>query len=195
MNSLKVRLKPYAFPKMLAELSHSNQFLKVFAIGSLLVSLGLLTLVFAVLMREPIVIALSPDAYVLSKGELPNPESEIRAAISAYIERRYNWDKENIDQKLDSAKALVASDSERNFVQGLLNVKRFSKEKGVSQRAYPSAITVDLKKETVRVAGDRITEIQGVRAAGPFTVEFTYQGGPRSAENPWGVFITRETER
>jgi hypothetical protein len=195
MNAIKIRFKPGAFPKMLADLSHSNQFLKVFAAGSLCVSLALSALVFVGFTRKPIVIALTPSANLLHIVEMPKPDEEIRQAVLAYIDKRYNWTSASVDKNLDAAKAFVSAQFVQNFVHGVSNVRKFSKEKGVSQRAYATAVSVDLKRGSVTIAGDRITEIQGMRAAGAFNLELSFQGGARSVENPWGVYIVKETEK
>lgn len=195
MDALKISFKPQAFPKMLADLSHSNQFLKVFAVGSLTLCLGLLILVAILTSRGPLVIALTPQAGQLQKTAMPNPESEIREAIRAYVERRYNWDKESVDRNLDSAKAFVSPQFVQNFLQGVSNVRKFSKEKGVAQRAFVTSFAVDLKRNVVSIGGDRISEIQGIRAAGALNIDLSYQSGPRSEANPWGIYIVKETER
>ncbi|MBX3022788.1 MAG: hypothetical protein KF799_14030 [Bdellovibrionales bacterium] len=195
MNAIKVKFKAGAFPKMLADLSHSNQFLKMFAIGGLALSLVLSILVFVAFARKPVVIAMTTSAEVLSYVDLPNPESEVRQAIRAYIERRYNWTSQSVDQQLEKSRTFVGAAAMKNFLQGTANVKRFSKEKVVTQRAYASNYTVDLKRGSVLVTGDRITEIQGMRAAGALNLELGFQSGPRTAENPWGIYIVKETEK
>lgn len=195
MNAIKLKFKAGAFPKMLADLSHSNQFLKMFAAGSLALSLLLVTLVFLAFARKPIVIAVTEQAEVLRQLDMPSPEREIRQAILAYIDRRYNWTSQTVDKQLESAKTFVHSSAMQNFVQGTANVKRFSKDKVVTQRAYASNLAIDLKRSAVLVTGDRITEIQGMRAAGPLNIELGFQNGPRSAENPWGIYIVREVEK
>lgn len=195
MNAIKVKFRAGAFPKMLADLSHSNQFLKMFAGGCLVLAIVLSVLVFVAFAKKPIVIAMTANAEVLRQVELPNPESEIRQAILAYVERRYNWTSQTVDEQLEKARAFIGSVAMQNFVQGTSNVKRFSKEKSVTQRAYATNLVVDLKRGTVMVTGDRITDIQGMRAAGLLNLELGFQNGPRSVENPWGIYIVRETEK
>jgi len=195
MNVIKVKFKAGAFPKMLADLSHSNQFLKMFAAGSLAVSVGLMVVVFVALARKPIVIALTENAGVFETVDMPKPEAEIRRAVLAYIERRYNWTSATVDQNLDRARAFVSSQFAQNYLQGVSNVRKFSKEKGVTQRAFASDLTVDLKRGVVSILGDRITEIQGLRAAGALNLELSFQNGPRTSDNPWGVYVVKETEK
>lgn len=195
MNAIKVKFKVGAFPRMLADLSHSNQFLKVFAVGCLALSLLLTTLVFFTFARKPIVIAMTESAEILKQIELPKPESEVRQAILAYVERRYNWTSQTVDQQLEKAQAFIGSGNMQSFLQGTSNVKRFSKEKMVTQRAYASSLAVDLKRSVVTIAGDRITEIQGMRAAGPLSLELGFQSGSRTSSNPWGVYVVKETEK
>lgn len=195
MNAIKVKFKTAAFPKMLADLSHSNQFLKLFAVGSLALSLILSALVFVAFARKPIVIAMTESAEILRQVELPKPESEVRQAILAYVERRYNWTSQTVDQQLERAQTFVASANMQSFLQGTSNVKRFSKEKVVTQRAYASNVAVDLKRGVALVSGDRITEIQGMRAAGGLGLELSFQSGPRTSSNPWGIYIFKESEK
>lgn len=195
MNAIKVKLEAGAFPKMLADLSHSNQFLKVFAVGSLALSLLLSVLVFIAFARKPIVIAMTESAEILRQVESPKPESEIRQAILAYVERRYNWTSQTVEQQLEKAQLFIASGNIQSFLQGTSNVRRFSKEKVVTQRAYASNVDVDLKRGVALVSGDRITEIQGLRAAGALSLELGFQSGPRTLSNPWGIYILKELEK
>lgn len=74
------------------------------------------------------------------------------------------------------------------------NVVRFSSERMVSQRVYPGEIQVDLKKGLATISGDRITSIQGLKAAGDLKLELSYESGPRTTLNPWGVYISKERE-
>jgi len=195
MNAIKVKFKAGAFPKMLADLSHSNQFLKMFAVGSLALSLVLSALVFVAFARKPIVIAMTESAEILRQVELPKPESEVRQAILAYVERRYNWTSQTVDQQIEKAQTFIASANMQSFLQGTSNVKRFSKEKVVTQRAYASNVAVDLKRGVALVTGDRITEIQGMRAAGALNLELSFQSGARTSGNPWGVYVVKESEK
>lgn len=195
MNPLKVKFKAGSFPKLLGELTHSNQFLKMFSTLSLCLSLGLLGLSFIGLTKAPVVIAVNSNGRVLEKAEMPSPENEVEQAVIAYVERRYNWTSASVDKNLDLAKAFISPQFVQTFVQGVSNVRKFSREKGVSQRAYATKISVDLKRSIVSIFGDRITEIQGMRAAGPFNLELSFAGGSRSRENPWGIYITKETEK
>lgn len=194
MNPIKVDFKPSTFPKMLAELSHSNQFLKVFSLCTLALSITLAMATTLAFSRKPVVIALTPKGSVFQRAEMPNPDLEVRAAVQAYIEKRYNWDKDTVDKNLELAKIFVAQSQLQNFSQGVANVRKFSKERAVSQRAYAFNVAVDHKRSLVLVTGDRITEIQGVKAAGALNLTLGFQGGPRIPDNPWGVYITKEVE-
>lgn len=74
------------------------------------------------------------------------------------------------------------------------NVIRFSVDKIVAQRAYPVEIRVDLKKGVAVIEGDRITSIQGLKAAGDLRLELGFESGPRTGQNPWGVYVSKEKE-
>lgn len=73
-------------------------------------------------------------------------------------------------------------------------MKRFSKEKSVSQRAYASNLAVDLKRGSVLVSGDRFTEIQGMRAAGALNLELSFEWPPNFRESV-GCLYSKESEK
>jgi hypothetical protein len=130
----------------------------------------------------------------LNRGEMPKPETEIKEAIRAYLALRYKWEPNTVDAQLKSAENFVAPLSLKAYRTQIVNVARFSKEKLVAQKLYPSELSVDLASHKVRITGDRITSVQGLKATGDLILELEYQGGERSKENPWGIFITKEKE-
>lgn len=191
----KIQMKSANFPKILAQLTHSNQFLKVFSVSAM--GLCIVSLFAVVLLgtRDPVVLTLAPSAAVMSQVEKPKPEDEIKMAIRAYIEKRYKWEPTNVVGRLKEAEAFVASGSMNAYRSAAVNVARFSTEKLVSQRVYAAdGLKVDLAKKTVSISGDRITSIQGMKAAGDLRLELSFDSGPRTDSNPWGVYITKEKE-
>ncbi|MGE3974767.1 MAG: hypothetical protein AB7F59_09610 [Bdellovibrionales bacterium] len=189
-----VNLTLRKLPEMLGELRHSNQFLKLFS----LLSLILVTLVFALLFvmatRPAVLLTLDTSASVLEQREAPKAEDQIRAAVKAYIDLRYKWEPKNVQEKLKNAQAFVLSSSLSAFQAAVTNVAKFSTEKLVSQRVYPEVMEVNLKNKTVFVKGDRVTDIQGLKAAGNLRLELSFESGPRTKDNPWGLYITKEKE-
>ncbi|GIL17467.1 MAG: hypothetical protein BroJett040_12180 [Oligoflexia bacterium] len=187
-------LKISSLPKSLAELTHSNQFLKVFALSALaLLFMGLgVTLVMA--MKGPMVITLGPDGKALERAILPKAEDQIREGIRRYLEKRYQWGPENVIKKLKESEQFITPQALKAFQVAVANVAKFSTEKIVSQKVYPEKIEIDLKKQTALITGDRITSIQGLKAAGNLKLELTFESGLRTHENPWGIYISKERE-
>ncbi len=192
--SKTIGLKNSQLPKMVGELLHSNQFLKVFALSALaLVFIGLgVTMVMA--MKEPTVITLGSDGKSLERTNQPKAEDQIREGIKRYLEKRYQWEPENVIKKLKDSEQFITPQALKAFQVAVANVAKFSTEKIVSQKVYPEKIEIDLKKQTALITGDRVTSIQGLKAAGNLKLELTFESGPRTQENPWGVYISKERE-
>lgn len=193
MNKI-IQLKNTKLPKMLGDLMHSNQFLKLFALISLGITALVMIVLSVVMTRPPLVLTLTPNASLLEKVELPNPENEIRSAIKTYLEKRYNWEPANVAVKLKSTEYFILPQSVKAFQTSIANIIRFSTEKQVSQRTYPDDLKVSLNQKTVSITGDRVTSIQGMKAAGSLHLELSFESGPRTKENPWGIYITKERE-
>ena len=192
--SKTIGLKNSQLPKMVGELLHSNQFLKVFALSALaLVFIGLgVTMVMA--MKEPTVITLGSDGKSLERTNQPKAEDQIREGIKRYLEKRYQWEPENVTKKLKESEQFITPQALKAFQVAVANVAKFSTEKIVSQKVYPEKIEIDLKKQTALITGDRVTSIQGLKAAGNLKLELTFESGPRTQENPWGLYISKERE-
>lgn len=191
----KVKFTSATYPRVIATLIHSNQFLKIFTILSMAFALLLTALVLYLVNREPLVIPIDVNGRSFEQTKLPKPEVEIERAITKYIELRYSWDPKVIKSKLEAAEAFISPISKKAYQTASLNLIRFSTEKGVSQKVFPDKFSTSLEKSVVVVSGDRITAIQGLKAAGNLSLELAFEYGPRSKENPWGVFITREKEQ
>lgn len=190
----KIKINAAKLPKLLADLTHSNQFLKFFALVALGISALALLLSLVLGTRAPIVLTLSPSAERLEQRPWPKAEDEIKAAALAYIERRYKWEPTTVERKLFEAEAFVFPNALKAYRASIINVVRFSKEKLVAQKAYPEQMSVNLEKRTVSVLGERVTSIQGIKAAGDLKLELTFESGPRTQENPWGIYISKEKE-
>lgn len=189
-----IKLTASKLPKMLSDLSHSNQFLKMFSISALGVLAIALVLILVLVSKAPIVLTLTPTAGKMQATELPKPEEEIKAAINEYLEKRYQWEPETVRRKLTESEAFVLPGSRRAFQGAVANVAKFSVEKLVSQKVYPEKIEVNLERKTVLITGDRVTAIQGLKAAGNLKLELSFESGLRTRENPWGIYIIKEKE-
>lgn len=195
MQNLKlIKLKSTELPRKLGELMHSNQFLKLFSIASLCLVGLMLIAVIVMATKEPTIITLNVDGVKLEKTTLPKAEDQIREGIKRYLEKRYQWEPENVIKKLKESEEFITPKALKAFQDAVSNVAKFSVDKVVSQKVYPSDIKVDLKNQTALITGDRVTSIQGLKAAGNLKLELTFESGPRTKENPWGLYISKERE-
>ncbi len=76
----------------------------------------------------------------------------------------------------------------------MASVVKFALDRDVLQRVYPTDMKVDLKSQTVFITGDRVTAVQGLKAAGNLNLALEFESGPRTLNNPWGIYITKEKE-
>ena len=189
-----INLKNAGLPKLIGDLMHSNQFLKVFSLASLLLVFMVLGALMVFATKDPLVITLGPDGKSLERVSLPKPEDQVQEAVKRYIEKRYRWEPESVTSKLKESEAFIQPTSVKAFQAAMTNIVKFSKEKIVSQMVYPTKIDVDMNKKTALIVGDRITTIQGLKAAGGLKLELTFENGPRTDENPWGLYIAKERE-
>lgn len=190
--SMQLRLRK--LPKALAELSHSNQFLKI-STFSLFALCGLLVLVsFYQATRAPVVLPLAPDGSVYMNAPKPDPKIEIERAVREYLKHRYNWTPKTVAAQVEQSRAFIQPSTLKVFDSAMQNVVRFSTERIVTQRIYPVDVEVNMKKGIVVILGDRITIIQGLKAAGDLKLELGFESGTRTEKNPWGVYIFREKE-
>lgn len=190
--SVKLRLRK--LPKALAELSHSNQFLKI-STFSLLALTGLMLMVLLYqATKDPLVLPLAPDGSVYMNAPKPDPKNEVERAVREYLKHRYNWTPKTVAASVESARAFILPSTLKVYDSAMQNVVRFSSERMVAQRVYPGEIEVDLKKGIAVISGDRITTIQGLKAAGDLKLELSFESGPRTPSNPWGVYVQKEIE-
>lgn len=148
----------------------------------------------ALLRRKPIIITLNAHAQVMETASTPSLEDGAEQAARKYLALRYGWAPETLGANLARAKAFIASQSLNAFQKTMGELQTFSKGKNITQRVYPTSIQVDAKKSQVRITADRFTEIQGLKAATLLRVTLTYQTGPASVENPWGIYVVKEDE-
>ena len=189
-----IGLKNPQLPKMVGQLMHSNQFLKAFSISSLALVFMVLGVILVMATKEPMVITLGPDGKAIERTVLPKAEDQIREGIKRYLEKRYQWEPENVIQKLKESEKFITPQALKAFQGAIANVAKFSTEKLVSQRVYPNNIEVNLAKNTAFITGDRVTSIQGLKAAGNLKLELAFESGPRTEGNPWGIYISKERE-
>jgi len=189
----QIKLKS-SFPKALGDLAFQNQWLRYGMILCLAVTALTLCAATTSMRRGPHIVALDQCGAVAGLAEAPPIEAEVDKAARKYVELRYTWGPENLTVHLARAKAFVASQSLRAFEKTIADLQTFAKGKTIGQRIYPTAVNVDVKASRVQLIGDRFTEIQGLKAATILRVTLTYQAGPRTLENPWGIYVVKEEE-
>lgn len=188
------QLKNSQFPKMLSDLSHTNQFLKIFSMVTLCLVLASFFVIFSLTNQEPVILTLTPEGKTLEKTKMPKAEDLIREGINRYLEKRYTWVPSDVQKKLADSSFFVSPTSQKAFGEAMANIIHFSLEKQVAQKVYPSNIEINIKDGTALVTGDRVTAIQGLKAAGNLKLQLSFESGPRTKENPWGIYITKEKE-
>jgi hypothetical protein len=188
------QLKSSQFPKMLGDLAHSNQFFKMFSMCTLILTLISSLIIFFLINKDPIILTLSSEGKILEKTNMPKVEDLLKEGINRYLEKRYIWAPSDIQQKMKDSSFFVSPTSQKAFNEAIANVTRFSLEKQVSQTIYPSNIEINIKDGTANIIGDRVTSIQGLKAAGNLKLQLTFETGPRTIQNPWGIYIIKEKE-
>ena len=191
---MELKLKGISLPKMLSDLTYKYHVLVVLTVVSLFVAALSLIAVLAMSAKAPTVLAFSNKADILEKADFPKPESEIRQAISRYVEYRYKWTAKTVVENIKRAESFIDSKSLTAFQSNMTSVVRFSVDRDVEQRVYPVDFKIDLKNQTVFLTGDRVTSIQGLKAAGNLNLALEFISGPRTTNNPWGIYITKEKE-
>ncbi|MDZ4660416.1 MAG: hypothetical protein SGJ18_02225 [Pseudomonadota bacterium] len=167
----------------------------MFSISMAGITILALVLIFVLATRSPVVLTLNPNAQPINQVSLPNPELEVQSAMRRYLELRYQWTPETVKQKLAEALSMIHLSAMKAYLGAAANVVKFSTEKLVSQRVYATILTVDLRRRNVQILGDRITAIQSLKAAGDLKLELSFDFGPRTKENPWGIYVTKELEK
>ena len=191
---MNLKLQGISLPKMLSDLTYKYHVLVVLSLGSLVVAALSMIVAFALSTKAPTVMAFSQNAQVLEKSELPKPEDEIKLAITRYINFRYKWNAKTVSENIKKAESFIESKSLTAFQNNMASVVKFSLDRDVLQRVYPNDMKVDLKMQTVFITGDRVTSIQGLKAAGNLNLALEFESGPRTSNNPWGIYITKEKE-
>jgi hypothetical protein len=136
----------------------------------------------------------SAETRVLAPSQ-PNQEflnAEIKRVISTYLTAHYNWEWSKIHASFEAAANYVASDFRKQFFEANREQERIATEKKISQLFYLSEVQLDLKSKVATVHGDRILLIEGLRAANPMSLEVTFNYGPRTVQNPEGIYVTAE---
>jgi len=177
------------------EAQAQNQILKglllIFVILSAIQAIALAALA----MRRPVLIAVTEDKTQVLAVTPPGEKllnTEVSRVVQAYVTSHYTWDWSKVDSAFQEAAHYVAPDFEKKFIEANAQQIKVAKEKKVSQRFYFQPPVVDIAEKHVKVDGDRILLVEGLRAATPLTIEVEFDYGERTAINPEGVYVTGE---
>jgi len=178
------------------EAQAQNQILKGLVALLLLASSAQTVALVILSLRKPILIAVTEDKTQVLTVTPPGDkllEAEVRRAVSGYVTSHYNWDYAQVDAAFDLAAKYVAPEFAKQFSQANAQQIKVAKKKKVSQKFYFSDPTVDIASRHVKIDGNRILLVEGLRAASALTLDVEFDYGKRTALNPEGIYITGET--
>ena len=189
----KITLKSSLYPQAMQQFASENFNIKYLCGGLLAITFLLILLVMYLVRQGPTVVALDGTGSV-AKIETKITDLQIESAVKEYISYRYSWDEKSIVESLAKAKFFVLPSLAQAFEKSMIEVQKFVREKKVKQRVYPKTINVDLKEKKITVLADRITEFDNLKAATEMKIIFHFSTDDRTIVNPWGVYISKETE-
>lgn len=189
----KISIQLSSYPRAMREFAEENLNIK-FLLGALLaVTFLMLILVLYLVKQGPTVIALESSGSVAAI-ETKVTDAQIESAAKEYIRHRYSWNEQNISEELTKAKFFVLPSLASAFERSMQETMKFVREKKVRQRVYPKSVTVDLKEKRISILADRITEFDNLKAATELRLLLQFTVDDRTIINPWGVYVTKETE-
>lgn len=191
--SRKIMLQVSSYPRVMKEFAEENLNIKYLCGALLGLSFLLLVLVLYLVKRGPTVIALDNTGSI-ARVESKVTDLQIESAMREYINHRYSWDEKSILEKINAAKFFVLPSLVSAFERSMQETQKFVREKKVRQRVYPKSVSVDLKEKRVVVLADRITEFDNLKAATEMRLQLQFTTDDRTIINPWGVYVTKETE-
>lgn len=189
----KITLKSSLYPKTIQQFASENFNIKYLCAGLLVITFLLILLVMYLVKQGPTVVALDSTGSV-AKIETKITDLQIESAVKEYISYRYSWDEKSITDSIAKAKFFVLPSLVQAFEKSMIEVQKFVREKKVKQRVYPKAVHVDLKEKKITVLADRITEFDNLKAATEMKIILHFSTDDRTIVNPWGVYISKETE-
>ena len=172
-----------------------NRFLKAILVFFVTLCCTQSTALVVLALRKPSIIAVSASESRILTITPPKPElleSEVLRAVTGYIHAHYNWEWAKIDESFNKAAKYVSPEFSKKFLDANQEQIRVAREKKVSQRFYLVDTKSDIKAKSVKVTGDRILLVEGLRASNPLSVEVQFDYGARTEENPEGIYVTGE---
>ncbi len=190
-NKISIQLSSY--PKAMREFAEENLNVKFLCGALIAVTFLMLILVLYLVKRGPTVIALESSG-AIAAIETKVSDVQIESAAKEYLRHRYSWNEQTISEELTKAKFFVLHSLTSAFERSVQETMKFVREKKVRQRVYPKSVTVNLKEKKISILADRITEFDNLKAATELRLTLQFVVDDRTIINPWGVYITKETE-
>lgn len=189
----KINLEISNYPQMLKEFSKENFNLKTLCAVLMFITVVMGISMAVMMQKGPSVVALDAIGQV-TKVETKVTDLQIESAAKEYLNYRYSWDEKTVLDQLKNAEHFVLPSLASSFQKSMKETIKFVQEKKVKQRVYPKNVTVDLKEKKIKVLADRITDFDGLKAATELRVTLQYDTDTRTVINPWGIYVTKETE-
>ncbi len=187
------KLQIHQYPKLIEEFASENFNLKGL-IGILLILLLILSLTLVYFVKTgPLVITLAPNGQILKTTDKMT-DADVSAVVKRYLTLRYSWSYSNINQNLKQAESLISPERVSSYKSAMIKTEQYVIQKKVTQRVYPRSVEVDLKNNEAHVVADRITIFNGLWAATKMQLVLKFTALSRTAQNPWGIFITDEEQ-
>ena len=146
--------------------------------------------------RKPVLVAVGQGESRVLTLTPPNEElltSELRRWAKQYVETHYNWNYDSIEKAHAEAAKYVSTKFVKSFLAANSEQAKLAHEKKITERIYIAGdILVDSKALAVRVVTDRIFSIEGLRVANPMTLDIGFEYGPRTLQNPEGIYVISE---
>lgn len=189
----KINLEISNYPQMLKEFSKENFNLKTLCAVLMFITVVMGISMAVMMQKGPSVVALDAIGQV-TKVETKVSDLQIESAAKEYLNYRYSWDEKTVLDQLKNAEHFVLPSLASSFQKSMKETIKFVQEKKVKQRVYPKDVKVDLKEKKIKILADRITDFDGLKAATELRVTLQYDTDTRTVINPWGIYVTKETE-
>jgi hypothetical protein len=180
-----------------------NSVLKGLLVGfGLLILIQTVALVFLSL-RKPVLIALNSEETRVLSVRPPSEEllkQELKRTLTDYLQAHYTWNSKTVEASHLKASHYVSDRFTQSFIHANAEQVRVAKEKNLEERIYISNMDVDSKTLSARAFIDRILIVHsdaqpgGLRATQTWTLDVSFEYGPRTEQNSEGIYVTGERQ-
>ncbi len=173
-----------------------NLVLKWILIFALIIILGESASLCVLALRHPDLVAVSEKETKLFTITPPKPDllrAELDRTVTAYVLTHYNWDWNTVEKAHKDASKYVSDKFQKAFISSNEDQVKLAKEKKVVQRVYlEKPPEIDIEKMVAKITLDRIFSVDGIKATSPLSLEIGFEYGPRTSDNPEGIYVVSE---